>query len=232
MSSTEKEISIAVIAKNEEKAIGKVLSGTLSAMRHSAEPYEIFLIDGYSKDDTVKIARRLGANIIKVRGGKGQAIRKALETVQGRYVVFMDADGSHIPEDIIRLLKTIRDTGADLVIVSRMLGSSEELGAKSLDSLLRLWGNKLGVFIVNKRWGSDLTDIQNGFRIIRREAAERLHLEEEGFSIEQEMVMKCLKGRLKVSEIPGIERKRLYGRSKILKRKEIWKYLWSFMKNL
>lgn len=229
---TEKEISIAVVAKDEERSIGKVLSGIFSAMRHCGRSYELFLVDGYSEDDTVKIARRLGTDIISVKGGKGLAMQKALETAKGEYVLFIDADGSHMPDDIIRLVDTIRDTGADLVIVSRVPGRSEEMGGKSLDNLLRLCGNKLSAFIVNKRWGTRLTDIQNGFRIIRREAALKLDLREKSFSIEQEMVMKALKRRLNVLEIPGTERKRLYGRSKISKRREFWKYLWSFIKNL
>jgi hypothetical protein len=134
--------------------------------------------------------------------------------------------------DILRLLEAIQEKNCDMVIASRILGGSEELGARSCDNLLRLSGNHLGTFIVNWRWGSKLTDVQNGFRIIRRDAALELGLEEDSFAIEQEMVIKCLKRKKKIAEIPSFERKRLYGESKIRKRKEFWKFLWCFLKHL
>lgn len=230
--STEK-ISIAVIAKNEEKNIEKVLSDLFGAMRRSdITSYEIFLIDGYSDDNTAKAAEKFGIPVFKIEGQKGDSIRKALEVAGGRYVIFIDADNSHDPEDIPRLVDTIRHKGCDMVIVSRILGGSEELGMKNCDNILRLLGNKLSAAIVNLRWGTKLTDIQNGFRIIKRDTALELGLQEHGFTIEQEMVMKSLKRNKSILEIPGVERKRLYGDSKICKRKEFWKYLCSLLKNI
>ena len=226
------EISIAVIAKNEEDNIGKVLSDILTVIEQGKiESCEEFLIDGCSEDNTVGIAKKFGINIFKVEGAKGVSIKKALEVAGGKYILFIDADNSHVPEDIPRLLRAIKENDCDLVIVSRILGKSEELGMKSLDSFLRLLGNRMSTFMVNLRWGVKLTDIQNGFRIIKRSAALELNLEECGFAIEQEMVMKCLKKNKKILEIPGVERKRLFGSSKICKRKEFWKYLWALLKN-
>ena len=119
-----------------------------------------------------------------------------------------------------------------MVIVSRLSGGSEEMGTGSLDGFLRLAGNRLSAFIVNARWRTSLTDVQNGYRIIKTAAAKGLDLKEHGFAIEQEMVMKMLKNGKKVAEIPGTERKRMSGRSKISKRKEFLKYVWSFIKNI
>jgi len=227
------EVSIVVVAKDEEKSIEGVLSDIFELIHQNAiESYEVFLVDGCSEDDTVRIAEEFEIEVIRVKGGKGIGIRKALEVLRGEFILFMDADGSHAAEDIVRLLRTIKEKKSDLVIVSRILGGSEELGMSNWDSLLRLLGNRLSTFVINLRWGAKLTDIQNGFRIIKRDTALELNLEEETFAIEQEMVMKCLRGNRKILEIPGIERKRLYGASKICKRKEFWKYLWSFLKNL
>lgn len=228
-----KEISIAIIAKDEEKSIGGVISQILEVLGQSTvQSYEVFLIDGCSKDNTIGITKKFGIDIFEVNGEKGDSIREAMKVARGKYVLFIDADGSHIPKDIPQLLKTIKESGSDMVIVSRILGSSEELGGKNWDSLLRLLGNRLSTFIVNLRWGTKLTDIQNGFRIIKRDAALGLNLKEKGFAIEQEMVMQCLKRNKKVSEISGVERRRLFGNSKVCKRKEFGKYLWSLLKNL
>lgn len=228
-----KEISIAIIAKDEEKSIGGVISQIFEVIDRSiVESYEVFLIDGCSKDNTIGITKKFGIDIFAVNGEKGDSIKKAIEVARGRYILFIDADGSHVPEDIPQLLKTIKKSGSDMVIVSRILGSSEELGIKNWDSFLRLLGNRLSTFIVNLRLGTKLTDIQNGFRIIKRDTALELDLQEKGFAIEQEMVMQCLKRNKKVLEIPGIERRRLFGNSKVCKRKEFGKYLWSLLKNL
>ena len=137
-----------------------------------------------------------------------------------------------MPEDINRLVSTIKQTKCDMVIISRILGKSEELNLGSIDNILRLVGNKLSAFLINMRWGAQLTDVQNGFRIVDKRSVSALKLSEHSFSIEQETVMKCLKAGKTIIEIPGIERKRLYGISKIHKRKEFWIYLWSLIKNL
>lgn len=226
-------VSIAVIAKDEAGSIGSVLSRIFGVMQwYYPGGYEVFVVDGYSRDTTVSVASTFGARVFKVKGGKGKAIREALSYAQGKYALFIDADGSHLPEDIPRLIRSAADTGSDMVIVSRILGGSEEMGTDCLDGLLRLSGNLASTAAVNLRWGVHLTDIQNGFRIIRREVALGLGLREGSFAIEQEMVMKCLKGHKKIGEIPGLERRRLYGASKIVKRKEFWKYVRSFLREL
>jgi len=227
-------VSIALIAKDEEKSIGIVLSQIMAVMRdrYSQAEYELFVVDGYSRDNTAGIVKSLGVPLFEVVGGKGDAVRMAFSFATGEYVLFFDADGSHVPEDIPRLIENAKDTHADLVIVSRKKGHSEELGRHSLDSFFRLTGNNISSFLINLRWGAGLTDAQNGFRIIRREVALGLGLREGGFAIEQEMVMKCLKGHKKNGGDPGLERRRLYGVSKIVKRKEFWKYVRSFLREL
>ncbi len=227
-------VSIAVIAKDEERSIGAVLSQVMAVMQENylRQEYELFVVDGYSRDNTVGIVKNLGVPLFEVAGGKGDAVRMAFSFASGEYVLFFDADGSHVSEDIPRLIENIKDTHADLVIVSRRKGHSEELGGESLDSFLRLMGNNISTFLINVKWGTGLTDVQNGFRIIRREVAVGLGLREGSFAIEQEMVMKCLKGGKQIGEIPGLERRRLYGASKIVKRKEFWKYLRSFLREL
>jgi len=223
-----------VTAKDEELSIGRVLEGILKTISRIAglESYELLLFDGYSEDNTVEVAEKIGIDIFKIHGGKGDSIREAVKMARGEYILFMDADGSHMPEDIPRLLKAIKDQAADLVILSRFLGESEELGLGSGDSLLRWLGNKLSSLIVSLRWGVNLTDIQNGYRIIKKDVALELNLQERGFAIEQEIVMRCLKEKKKVIEIPGIEKRRMYGLSKICKRREFWYFLRSLLINL
>lgn len=227
------EVTIAIIAKNEEKNIGYVLLDIFNMLKkNDLFSCEILLLDGNSSDRTAEIAQGYGVKVIKVAEGKGRAVRKALYSAKGKYVLFIDADGSHAAEDIPRLLSAIKKNDYDMVIVSRLLGMSEELGLASLDNALRLVGNKISAFIINARWNVNLTDIQNGFRIVKRDSLLSLNLSENRFAIEQEMVMKCLRANKRILEVPGIERKRIHGNSKIIKTKEFWGYVWSMLKNI
>ena len=115
-------VTIVVPAKDEEETIGDVLVG--------ARPYgdEILVIDGHSQDKTREITLGCGAHVILDNGrGKGAALRKGIQQARGDVLVFIDADGSHDPNDIPRLLAPIRAGEADHVSASRMLGGSYEL---------------------------------------------------------------------------------------------------------
>jgi glycosyltransferase involved in cell wall biosynthesis len=227
------DVSLAIMAKNEEENLPAVLSELFEVLKKGlGGTSELLLIDGYSEDGTARIAEERGIRVVKAGGGKGAGIRKALEVCRGRYILFIDADHSHVAADIPRLIRAIKEEDCDMVIASRITGGSEELRAVSWDNILRLIGNRLGTFWINLRWGSKLTDVQNGFRIIKRETALELGLTEDSFPIEQEMVMKCLKRKKKITEIPAFERKRLYGDSKIRKGTEFWKYLWCLLRNM
>jgi hypothetical protein len=75
-----------------------------------------------------------------------------------------------------------------------------------------------GCRLFNARWnrtGTKITDAQNGFRSIKKRPFAALALEEDGFSIEQEMVIECLEKSCRIHEVPSFEKKRMFGRSHI-----------------
>jgi dolichol-phosphate mannosyltransferase len=78
-----------------------------------------------------------------------------------------------------------------------------------------MFGSHLVLLAINYRWGIRLTDCQNGFRAIRTEAGRSIGLQENGFAIEQEMVMKCLIHGLRVGETGCHEYERTMGQSKL-----------------
>src|SRR5215467_2238177 len=108
--------SIVVPARNEEETIGDVLEN----VRHMTD--DLIVVDGHSSDDTVRIARSYGARVVQDNGrGKGDAVRIGLANVAYPITVFIDADGSHDPGDIPKLVAPIAAGEADLVLGSRML---------------------------------------------------------------------------------------------------------------
>ena len=117
-----KEITIAIPALNE--------AGTLADIITECKNYsdDIMVIDGHSTDATVKIAKSLDVPVIfDNRKGKGDAIRSVIPHLNRNVTVFVDADGSHDPNDIPRLVMPILNNEADHVSGSRLLGGSSEL---------------------------------------------------------------------------------------------------------
>ena len=193
---------------------------------------EMLVVDGHSRDRTPHIAASLGARVIVDGGlGKGQALRMAIEAATTGILVFIDADGSHEPADIPKLVEPIRRGRADLVIASRGKGGSDELHG-TLEQLVRYVGSQLIMLAINYRWNVHLTDSQNGFRAIRTDVAQRLGLTSNITTIEQEMLMKALKHGCRVVEVASHEYERRWGVSKVVVWKLWFAYLWSFARNL
>ena len=219
-------VSVVIPARNEEASIGTIIDFAL--------PYcgELIVVDGNSTDRTVEIAEAKGVRVVKDNGlGKGDAIRVGADAVEKEVVVFIDADGSHDPADIPRLVAPILRDEADLVVGSRGRGGSDELHG-DFEKLLRVVGSDLILIGINLRYGQDLTDSQNGYRAIRTSVIRSLGLTENITTIEQEMTMKCLKQGYRVTEVPSHEYARLHGESSISLRKVWFRYVYSFLKNL
>ncbi len=203
------KISVIVPTKDEAAAVRDVLRGA------KAHGEELIVIDGHSKDATRRIAGEEGARVILDRGrGKGEALRTAAAAARGEILLFIDADGSQDPEDIPRLLAPILGGEADLVVGSRLRGGSDEYHG-SLEEAARLVGSAVITQVVNHYYNVRLSDCQNGFRAIRREVFLSLGLKANLTTVEQEMVMRCLKKGYRVAEVPTHERRRRGGVSKI-----------------
>ncbi len=219
-------VTAVIPAKNEEQSIGEIIEKTKSFCD------EIVVVDGNSTDKTVQVAESHNVRIVKDNGkGKGDAIRVGAAAASHEITVFLDADHSHDPADIPRLIEPIKRGNADLVIGSRGKGGSDELHG-DIEKLLRMVGSDLILIGINLRWKQNLTDSQNGFRAIRTEVIQSLGLTENITTIEQEMTMKCLKKGYIVTEVPTHEYERKYGQSSIKLRKVWFRYIYSFLKNI
>ena len=192
---------------NEGHAVKEVLLGL------SKYTDRILVIDAYSKDRTVEIAKNLGAKVVMQNSlGKGSALREAFDCVNSDIIVMLDGDGSMKPEEVPSFLKALAP-GVDVVKGSRFLpgGYSEDL------SLIRTVGNLLFVSLVNLLWSTNYTDLCYGFGAFRTEALRRLcpHLESINFEIETEIFIKAKKLGLRIVEVPSVELKRQHGKSNL-----------------
>ncbi|MEW5895024.1 MAG: glycosyltransferase family 2 protein [Candidatus Omnitrophota bacterium] len=226
MSEKHSKISVVIPALNEEGCIGEVIA--------KARPFcdEIIVVDGHSEDRTRRIAGDAGARVIlDNRKGKGEAIRHAVKFAEGEVIVFIDADGSHDPQDIPRLLEPILQGRADHVSGSRLIGGSSELHG-GFGECFRLMGSSFITACINWRFKVRLSESQNGFRAIRTDVIKQLGLQENITTIEQEMIIKTLKRGFRMVEVPTHEHRRKSGYSKIDLKKVWLRYVYSFIKYL
>jgi len=220
------KVSIIIPTKNEEQNIRDIIE----KVKKFGD--EILVVDGRSTDKTPTIVKNMGIKLIVDNGlGKGDGIRCSIREVSGEILVFIDADGSHDPEDIPKLIEPIKKGEADLVIASRRTGGSDELYG-DFNKFLRETGSHIITLMINHRFKKNLTDSQNGFRAIKKEVAKNLDLKEDITTIEQEMLIKTLKKGYRVTEMPSHEYERKFGSSVIKLSMVWWRYIYSCIKYL
>jgi dolichol-phosphate mannosyltransferase len=221
------QITVVIAAKDEGATVEDVVRRCLAVAGR------VIVVDGDSRDQTVAAASRAGATVLVQQGrpGKGTAMREAIPHVTTPITVFIDADGSHVPEDIPLIARPILDGHADHVSASRLLGGSSELHG-GFDEFFRLTGSSFITACINWRFRVRLSDSQNGFRAIRTEVLQRLDLRANSTTIEQEMIIRSLRAGARMTEVPSHEHGRQFGTSHI----RIWraapKYVFSLVRHL
>jgi glycosyltransferase involved in cell wall biosynthesis len=193
---------------------------------------EVIVVDGHSRDDTARLATEAGARVVLDRGrGKGDAIRVVRDAIRTPVTVFIDADGSHVPEDIPSVAGPILRGDADHVSASRLMGGSSELHG-GFDEFFRLMGSSFITACINWRFGVRLSESQNGFRAIRTDVLRRLPLIEDMTTIEQEMIIRTLRAGLRMAEVPSHEYPRLHGASHIVVWRVAPRYVYALVRHL
>jgi len=187
--------SIAVIipALNEEQAIAGVISRVPDFVER------IIVADNGSTDRTAQRAKAAGADIVSVPlAGYGRAcLAGVAEAGAVDILVFLDGDGSDVPEEMGLLVGPILSGELDMVIGSRALGVAE----KGSLTLPQHFGNRLACWLMALFWGGKYTDL-GPFRAIRRSAYDRLGMTAPTFGWTVEMQVRALKQKLAVADVP------------------------------
>ncbi len=205
---TKSGVAVLIAALNEEETIGGVVRAVPSEIASV-----IVVIDNDSEDLTAEKARAAGARVItETRRGYGSAFRAGVDALgpESEILVFLDGDGSDVPEQMGALVQPILDGTHDFVLGSRILGRREQ-GSMIFHQVVA--GYLIG-FLVRILYGVHFTDM-GPFRAIRRDALESLGMREETYGWPLEMQMRAARARLRILEVPTDYRRRAGGSSKI-----------------
>jgi glycosyltransferase involved in cell wall biosynthesis len=205
-------ISVVIPAFNEEKNIDEVLVRAYKTMESYALPYEIILVDDGSRDRTKELASHHKVSIVcnDWNAGKGFALQRGFAHANGDIIITMDADGSHDPEDIPKLILTILK-GADVVLGTRF-GTKD---GKESTKRLHILGNNMINFTIFLMTGKRITDSQTGFRAFTRSVLKQIEITSSGYQIESELTVKALRNGNVVEEVPIRAEKRKNGHSHV-----------------
>lgn len=198
-------IEVVIAALNEEPGIGP----TIAELSENLHNYRLLVVDGYSHDRTVEIAKDCGADVVFQDGiGKGNAIMKAIERLDPNvdYVVLTDADYTYPAEYLPRMIDVLEQEPDVGMVCGNRFDQQNEANAQRSSFYI---GNKLLAFAHNLFNGVTLKDPLTGLRVIRAEILRNWMVKSKGFDIEVELNRQVEKQGFKIVEVPIRYRVRL-----------------------
>lgn len=196
-----KKVSIVIPVYNEEKTIIILLRKINEEIKKIKEfIFEIIVINDFSNDQTYSLLEK-NKNLFnllvnnKKNFGKGYCIKNSLNFLQGEIVLIQDADLEYLPIEYSKLLMPFLIHEADAVYGSRFKSSE-------INRVLLFWhsiANKLITLFCNFFADYNLTDVETGFKVFKRDLLTKMNLIENTFAFEIEVTMKLSKMRPKIN---------------------------------
>lgn len=220
------ELSVVIPSLNESKNLDFVLPRLNSVLTETGLEYEILIIDTVETDlPTQEVCQKNAATYLNrsPNNSYGSANRTGIKAARGHHILIMDADGSHEPEFIHKLL-TEQDN-YDIVIASRYAKGGASRATTKAIVMSRMLNATYGI-IFNLHYA----DLSNSFKLYKASVLKPLEVQCENFDIIEEILIKARRKnpRLKILEVPYIFQERVTGKSK----RETAKFIYTYLRTL
>jgi glycosyltransferase involved in cell wall biosynthesis len=217
------KLSILMPVYNEEDRIADAVKQALD-VDYPAD-IELVVVDDGSRDGTAEALAGITDARLRVvthprNRGKGAAIRTAVDTATGDYMVILDADLEYDPQDIPKLLEPVLDGRARVVYGNRTFGSHSSF------SFWYVMGNKAVTTAANMMFNCYLGDLETCFKLMPVSLYRSLSVRSRGFGMEAEVTGKLLRRRIRPYEVPISYRARTREEGKKITWKDGVEALW------
>src|SRR5262245_58722631 len=173
---TKPTMAVVIPCYQEEKTIGKVVADFKRVIPEA----RIYVFDNNSTDNTARIAEQAGAIVRREkRQGKGWVVASMFDSVDADILIMVDGDDTYDANSVWSLLDPILKGEADMTAATRLVQHED----KSFRNF-HVFGNKLVCALINRMFGSNISDIFSGYRAFTREAASRIPITSRGFDVE------------------------------------------------
>lgn len=196
-------IAILIPCKNEANAIGKLVA---SYKEHLPQA-NVYVYNNLSTDNTEEEAIKAGALVKNVyRPGKGNVVRAMFREIDADIYLLTDGDGTYLVNDAVRLIETLQNENADMVVGSRI---DSYIQSKSRAG--HYLGNKLLSKLVTALFNEDVNDLLSGFRAFSKRFVKSAPLFSKGFELETNLSIHAIEVDAKTIEVPISYNKREEG---------------------
>jgi glycosyltransferase involved in cell wall biosynthesis len=209
-------LSIVVPVYNEVATIASVIERVWKEPLPGGLAREIVVVDDGSHDGTRDVLDEIekgglydGLRVIRNQG-KGASLRAGFAAATGDIVLVQDADFEYDPSDYGQLIAPILDGYADVVFGSRFAGG----GAHRVLFFWHMIGNRLLTLLSNAVTDLNLSDMETGYKVFRREVLHAIQIESNRFGVEPELTSKVALGGWRVYEVPISYHGRTYAEGK------------------
>ncbi|MGC1322134.1 MAG: glycosyltransferase family 2 protein [Candidatus Udaeobacter sp.] len=196
------ELSIVMPCLNEAETLTGCIEKARIGIERSGVRGEILVADNGSKDDSVRIAQKLGARVVHVKEkGYGNALRGGIQAASGKWIVMGDADESYDFSEADRFVKKFQE-GFELIAGCRLPNGGGKILPGAMPFLHRWVGNPLFSRMARHMFAAPIHDVYCGLRGFKRDLYDRLQLQCEGMEFATEMIIKASLHGTRIAEIP------------------------------